>query len=175
MNGMSFCKAHMRMLLLVLGLIGFMDAWAQDAEIRFPNPPIAGQPVMIEMYWNSCSGPLFGSDLYDIQIVGNDIQATVDIIYLIIGVCPPGTVAGWQAFHLPPLAEGTYTIDIDGLPFLGDDPDPTGPATPYATTTFAVAPAPPLPVTHTIPAISAWSALLLILLSSLIGWFALRR
>ncbi|MCA9130660.1 MAG: hypothetical protein KDB22_26415 [Planctomycetales bacterium] len=175
MSIVSLREARLRLALLLLGLLAFVNTWAQDADINFPSTPIAGQPVTIEMYWNSCTGPLFGSDLYDVQIVGNDIQATVDIIFLTIGVCPPGTVMGWQAFQLPPLAEGTYTINIEGLPFLGDDPNPTGPAAPYATATFTVVAAPSAPTSHRIPALSGWSALLLILLAPLVGSLALRR
>ena len=176
MNGVLSRKTCLCVALLLLGLFGFTNTRAQDTEIRFPNQPTAGQPVIIEMYWSSCNGYLFSSGLYDIHVVGTDVVANVDVVDTGgFGVCPPGTTFGWQGFQLPSLSAGSYTLSIYALPFVGGSPDPTGPLFLYATSTFTVGAAPPPPRSHSIPALSAWSTLLLIVLASLIGWLALRR
>ncbi|MCB1560165.1 MAG: hypothetical protein KDI75_03560 [Xanthomonadales bacterium] len=158
-------------------LLGPGKALAQFNEIRFPSPPVEGQPILIEMYWRSaCPSFVFRTSLYDIQLIGSQIQATVDTASSggSVGVCPPVS-SGWEQFQLPPLPPGNYSLTIHSRHFIGDSPDPVGPPSEYATATFTVAAAPPPPRAHSIPVISAWSALLLIVLSSLAAWLALRR
>jgi len=167
----GFC---LRFAFILIGFFGLVvSASAQNAEIRFPEPPVAGQPVILEMYYSSCDA-LFDGDLYDILVTGNNIQAQVNVSYPSTGVCLPGP-SGWQAFHLPPLQAGAYNLVIDGLPVFAGSSTPIGPPAQYATTVFNVAAAPPpLVSAQQIPSLSGWSALLLIVASTFIGRAALR-
>lgn len=151
------------------------DVKAQFNEIHFASQPTEGRLITIEMYWRSaCPSFGFTSELYDIQISGSQIQATVDTATQSDsgGVCPP-IQDGWQPFQFGPLPVGDYDLTIFNVNSHDGGP-PVGPDI-YATVSFSVLAAPNQVGAHVIPALSPNKWFFLMGVLALTALVSLRR